>query len=150
MKCNTYKLKKYLNITKKMLKLNDWDIDIVWVNEDEMIQFFAEDEPIDKAKMSARDAVAATDISSYIQDNTSNLVHRYCRFVFKKGAFETKYDAVSAMVHEALHLFLAPIAPHDKDDRGMAFLEQIIITLEGHLAMLVWTHGTRATRRNQG
>lgn len=147
-KKNTYVLGKYLKACKDTLKLNDWDIDIEWVSEEELALFFHEEESLPVAKKNAKLAVAGTDVGSYNQKDTSFAENKSSRVLLKKGSFDTKYEAVRTLVHELLHILLAPIAPADRDKRGGVILEQIINTLEEPLAVVVYEHGNKPTRRN--
>lgn len=147
-KKNTYVLGKYLKACKSILKLNDWDINIEWVSEEELVKFFHEEESLVAAKNNAKLAIAGTDVGSYTQKDTSFAENKSSRIMLKKGSFDCKEDAVRTMVHEVLHILLAPIAPSDRDKRGGVILEQIINTLEEPLAVVVLEHGNKPTRRN--
>ena len=147
-KKSTYVLGRYLKICKDILKLNDWDITIEWVNEEELVKFFNEEESLHVAKVIAKQAVAGTDVGSYNQKDTSFAENKSSRIMLKRGSFDTKYDAVITLCHELLHILLAPIAPPDRDRRGGVILEQIINTLQEPLAVVVFENGNKPTRRN--
>lgn len=122
---------KLLKKWTKILRLQDWNIQVEVLNEIEFKAFLKEWGDTEDSLVTSKDTEAATNAGSIFDDSTkSNVYHRDATIAIqnKKGKVEDSYIE-TLIVHELLHIMLSYISPY-QTELEIAMVEQIVLTLE--------------------